>query len=272
MKLIPTRLALAGLLILPLAVSARAGLLTLDPLVNGDFESPDTPYAATGIDMNSNGWVAKPGKVRIRETDDGGTPEVGTADAAGAASQVGKIWVNSTDGSAWFYQALTGTSDANGANHTLTAAEAAGDTISVAGRLGIESQNGWPNAHGIMTIGLQNRNTWEWLDSRKYYTGTQAQAVAAGNPTVDGYLGLNETATYGSAVDWTWDANIPATGNLPANSTNPLIFSVNYTRVGANDQTVGLFDDFSATLVPEPSSATMLLTVFGLGLLVRRRH
>jgi hypothetical protein len=190
------------------------------------------------------------------EVDDGaGGIDAGTwNNTPGAASQVGMLFVGQRNYS-WMYQVLSGSTSLDPSNHTLTGRESVGQTFAASVRIGIQSFDGWPTAHGIVCVGLQNRNTWEYLDSVDIYTGTEAQATAAG-VSADVYLGLDETDPLGASTVWTGTL-VPASG-VP-HSDDSLIFSVNFLRSNEGDQARCTLDDMSLSAGPPAAKPLRIL-------------
>ncbi len=254
-KLTPVLMLLVGTILI--AGHANAGIISLDNLVNGDFEDPDITGEAN---VQIPGW-SRAGDWRIADTND--LPDWGNT--SGVASQVAMLFSNSASANPWMYQTLTGTTDANGSNHTLTATEGAGETVSVSFRIGIQSFSGWQNAHSLNTIGFQVHTDWTWMASRTYYTGTIAQATAD-SVTADVYLGLDDTNAAGDSIVVTHDFVLGA-----STSTYDLAFAIN-TTMGATgtDHARGIYDDVSVELVPEPATMS-LLALGGIAMLKRRK-
>ncbi len=250
-------LRLIALMVIGLSVlgTANAGIVSLDNLVNGDFEDPDVVGEAANT---MNGWT------QASRSATGDTNDLATwGNTDGIASQVGMLYAIDA-GNSYTYQALTGTTDANGSNHTLTASEGAGETLSLSIRIGIESFSGWQSAHSLNKIGFQIRDSWDWMASRTYYTGTLAQATADGT-TADVYLGLDDTNVAGDSLVVTYDFTLGA-----SSSTNDLVFAINTDRPASSGNARGIFDDVSVGVIPEPATMS-LLALGGIAMLRRRK-
>jgi hypothetical protein len=218
-------------------------IFTVGPLVNGDFEQNDLP---AGEHDEVAGWT-RGNLAGTVEIDDGagGLDNGSWNNTRGAASQVGAISVNAGVKQSWIYQTVTGTSSVNSANHDLTTMEAEGATFSLSIRIGIQAFSEWQDAHAIILFALQERKPWVTLDQVRVYTGTLAQAEAAGVATADVYLGLDDTDPNGASTVFTHDFTV--TGGSTA-TAKPLIFAANIYRSQVADQARGVFDDMSLAL------------------------
>ncbi|MEN9975403.1 MAG: Endo,4-beta-xylanase precursor [Verrucomicrobiota bacterium] len=222
--------------------------LVIDPLVNGDFEQYDVP---AGVADDLTGWTRSPGTLTVETTS---VPSY--ANTQGAASQVGVIFVDSSvsAGYSWFWQPVVGISSGGIGHNPLTASEIAGQLMAVSARVGVLAISSGPPTHGLVDIGFQNQGSWEYLAKTVLYTGTQAQATAAG-VTADVYLGLDGTNAKGASTVWSGSFTIAR--GLP-NSGIPLAFSVNFRCAHAGDITRAVLDDITLSLPAKPRPAKPL--------------
>jgi hypothetical protein len=157
-------------------------------------------------------------------------------------------------GYSWFWQPVVGISSGGIGHNPLTASEIAGQLMAVSARVGVPAISSGPLTHGLVDIGFQNQGSWEYLAKTVLYTGTQAQATAAG-VTADVYLGLDGTNAKGASTVWSGSFTIAR--GLP-NSGIPLVFSVNFRCAHAGDITRAVLDDITLSLPAKPLPAKPL--------------
>ena len=254
--------------LLAIALPASAALTSLDPLANAGFEAPARTDGQEA-DADITGWTRDNGGGfgETRHKNVVGETNWSTHDG-GSNEQVAMMYVSGSDGSAWLYQGLQGTSDSNGSSHALTVGEIRGAQINITMWLGIENFAGWQKEDGFARIGFQSQGDWPWIGDFTVYTGSAAEAAAEGI-TADYYLDLDSAASGG---DWAQLSHTVTISDTLGTNGNNATLSFNLLNDGYDSgETIRLLvDDVSLTQVPEPSSA--LLSALGLCAFVLRRR